>query len=153
MTLYEIDQRIMECWDPETGEILDEQRLDELQMARDTKIENIALWIKNLKSDKEALKAEKESFAQRQKATENRIESLTRYLETALNGEKFKSPKVAITYRKSEQVVIADGTKLIKQYLRYKDPEPDKTAIKEAIKAGKKIKGVTIEERMNMQIK
>ena len=153
MTLYEIDQRIMECWDPETGEILDEQRLDELQIARDTKIENIALWIKNLKSDKEALKAEKESFAQRQKAAENKIESLTRYLEAALNGEKFKTPKVAITYRKSEQIVITDGVQLDDQYLRYKAPEPDKTAIKEAIKSGVEIDGVSLETRMNMQIK
>lgn len=153
MTLYEIDQRIMECCDPETGEILDEQRLDDLQIARDTKIENIALWIKNLKSDKEALKAEKESFAQRQKATENRIESLTRYLETALNGEKFKTPKVAITYRKSEQIVITDGVQLDDQYLRYREPEPDKTAIKEAIKSGVEIDGVSLKTRMNMQIK
>ena len=153
MTLYEIDQRIMECWDPDTGEILDEQRLDELQMARDTKIENIALWIKNLKSDAAAIKAEKDALAQRQKAAESKAELLERYLESALAGETFKTPRVAVTYRKSEQIVITDGVQLDDQYLRYREPEPDKTAIKEAIKSGLEIDGVSLKTRMNMQIK
>ena len=153
MTLYEIDQSIMECWDSETGEILDEQRLDKLMMDRNDKIEGIALYIKNLKSDAAAIKTEKDALAQRQKAAENKAESLSKYLESALSGETFKTARVAVTYRKSEQVVIADGTQLDDQYLRYKAPEPDKTAIKEAIKSGIEIDGVSLETRMNMQIK
>ena len=42
MTIYEIDQAIMECVDFETGEIIDTEQLDELQMERDTKLENVA---------------------------------------------------------------------------------------------------------------
>ena len=68
MNLFEIENEIMNCWDQETGEILDSDRLDQLEMERDTKIENIALYIKNLTADAEALKAEKQSFAERQKA-------------------------------------------------------------------------------------
>ena len=58
MTIYEIDQAIMECVDLETGEIIDTEQLDKLQMERDAKLENVACWIKDLKAEAEALKAE-----------------------------------------------------------------------------------------------
>ena len=93
MNLFEIENEIMNCWDQETGEILDSDRLDQLEMERDTKIENIALYIKNLTADAEALKAEKQSFAERQKAAENKVESLKKYLATYLAGQKFSTPR------------------------------------------------------------
>ncbi len=156
MNLYEINKEMLGCWDAETGEILDEARLDELQIERDEKIENIACWIKNLRAEKDALKAEKEVFAQRQKTVENKIDSLTRYLELALNGESFKTAKTAITYRKSEKVMTKEGFDILRlpeQYLKYKEPDLDKTALKKDIKAGIEIPGVFIETCQNIQIK
>lgn len=58
-TLYEIDSAVMACVDEETGEILDEERLDTLLMERNRKLEGVALWIKNLESDAAAIKAER----------------------------------------------------------------------------------------------
>ena len=58
-TLYEIDKAILECVDAETGEIIDDKALEELELARDNKIENIACWIKNLKADAESYKKER----------------------------------------------------------------------------------------------
>lgn len=58
-TLYEIDEEILNCVDQETGEIIDPEKLAQLQMDFDKKVEGIALWIKNLLSDAEAIKAEK----------------------------------------------------------------------------------------------
>ena len=49
MKLYEIDEAILNCIDTETGEIIDADQLDKLTMERDTKIENVACWIKDLK--------------------------------------------------------------------------------------------------------
>ena len=81
MTLFEIDDAIRKCFvieetdevvDTETGEIFDASYLDNLQMQRDKKIENISKWIKNLDSDIEQLKAQKDSFARRQKAAETK---------------------------------------------------------------------------------
>ena len=43
MKLYEIDQTIMDCIDMESGEIINEELLNNLQMERDAKIENVAL--------------------------------------------------------------------------------------------------------------
>lgn len=57
-TLYEIDEEILNCVDQETGEIIDPEKLAQLQMDFDKKVEGIALWIKNLLSDAEAIKAE-----------------------------------------------------------------------------------------------
>ena len=56
-SLYEIDQAIMACLDFETGEILDADRLNALQMERQDKVESVVLWIKNLAADAIAYKA------------------------------------------------------------------------------------------------
>ena len=87
MTLYEIDKAITDLADPETGEITDFEALDNLQMARDQKIENIACYYKNLVSDAEAIKAEKEALAERQKVAENKAARLKEYLLRATRGE------------------------------------------------------------------
>ena len=151
-TLYEIDKAILECVDAETGEIIDDKALEELELARDNKIENIACWIKNLKADAESYKKEKEVFVQREKAAKNKAESLKRYLEIALGGEKFKTSKVSISYRKSEIVEIDEIEKLSDEFIKI-EIKADKTAIKAAIKEGAEIVGARIVENNNIQIK
>ena len=153
MKLYEIDQAIMDCIDMETGEIVNEELLNDLQMERDAKIENVALWIKELKAEAEALKAEKLAFAERQKVTENKMESLKKWLAYALNGEKFKTVRASVTFRTLDKVEIADIYKLDENYLRYKEPEADKDAIKKAIKAGQEVAGATLVPSTSVIIK
>ena len=151
MTIYEIDQAIMRCVDLETGEIIDTEQLDKLQMERDAKLENVACWIKDLKA--EALKNEKQALAERQKVAENKMESLKKYLAYALDGKAFNSTRASVTFRKSQAVEISDIYKLDENYLRYKEPEADKTAIKEALKAGKEVAGATLVENTSIIIK
>ena len=153
MKLYEIDQAIMDCIDMETGEIVNEELLNDLQMERDAKIENVALWIKELKAEAEALKAEKLAFAERQKVTENKMESLKKWLAYALNGEKFKTVRASVTFRTTDKVEIADIYKLDENYLRYKEPEADKDAIKKALKAGQEVAGATLVPSTSVIIK
>jgi len=150
----EIDRAIQNCIDPETGEILDDtSELDALTLARDEKIENIACYIKNLKADAEAIRTEEKKLAERRKTCENRAEWLKKYLANNLQGEKFKSPRVAVSWRRSQAVVVEDIWKLPKDYLRYKDPEPDKTAIKDAIKKGFDVEGAELVDNLSMVIK
>lgn len=158
--LYDIEQSILDCFDAETGELLDTERLSELELARDKKIENIALYIKNLKSDVEAYKHEKEVFAEKERVAKNKAESLKNYLQQYLAGEKFSTSKVSISYRKSEVVDIADESKFIEyaqknneSLLSYKTPTINKTAVKELLKEGEVVEGASIVQRQNMQIK
>lgn len=151
--LYEINNQILECVDVETGEIVDVDKLQELQLQFDQKVEGIGCWIKNLLSEAKALKEEKDNLAARQKACENKAESLKEYLQTALGGQKFKTAKVSISYRKSESVDVSDISLLSDEYLKFKEPEADKTKLKKALKAGEDIKGAVLVEKNNIQIK
>jgi hypothetical protein len=155
MNLYQIDNEILGCVDADTGEIIDIDKLEELQIERDAKVENLGLWIKNLDAEAEALKAEKMAFAKRQQAAENKRDSLKKYLASYLEGTPFKSTKVNISFRKSETLEITDDGlfDLPDEYLRFKQPDVDKAALKKAIKEGKQFAGVCIVENQNIQIK
>lgn len=153
MNIYEIDKAIMECIDEETGEVLDEEKLTALSMERDMKIENVCLWIKDLKAEAEALKAEKDALAARQKAKEEKIESLKAWLQKALAGQKFETPRCQVGFRKSKKVVVDDILSVPDEYMKYSDPVPDKVAIKKAIADGMEIAGAHIEETESMTVK
>ena len=160
MKLYEIDNEILECIDLETGEIIDTDKLEALQMERDAKIENVACWIKDLKAEAEAIKAEKLALAERQKVAENKAESLKKWLAYALQGKKFSTAKCSISFRNTESVEITpEGlTNLMRggkdELLTYKEPEPNKTAIKQAIKNdGLNIQGVQLVQNTSTIIK
>lgn len=142
--------------DEETGEILNYDELEALEVERNEKIEGIALWVKNLESDADQYAKEADAFAKKKKAAQNKAERLKEYLDFTLKGDKFKadSGKVEITYRKSERVEVDDVKELPAEYVSVvTEYKPDKTAIKKAIKDGEAIKGAHLEVRNNIQIK
>lgn len=167
MTLYEIDQGILGCIDPETGEISDFEKFDALQMARDIKIENVAHLITNYEGDIKLCVAQIQAFEDEIGKVENRIESIKRqikslekYLHYALNGEKYKSANMSISFRTMQKVEIdvENVLDLPAEFIRYPEPkapapQADKNAIKEAINAGKEVKGAHIVEGLSVTIK
>ena len=155
MTIYDIEAEIMDCIDQETGEVIDLDRLNALEMERDKKISNVACWIKDLKAEAEAIKAEKQALDKRQKAAENKAESLKEWLSGILQGEKFKDSRCAISYRRSERVDFADSFdyNTLPDSMKKITIEPKKTEIKEFLKAGGEIEGVRMEESTSMQIR
>ena len=137
---------------------IDIDKLNELQLEKDAKIENVACWIKELKAEAEAIKAEKLVLAERQKVAENKAESLKKWLAYALDGQKFKTSKCSISYRKSESVEVTEEglNNLMKEHdelLTYKAPEPNKKAIKDALKDGLSVEGVRLESNTSVIIK
>lgn len=150
--LYEIDKEIMNCVDEETGEIIDFDKLSELQMRFDEKVENIGCCIKNLLAEAKMLKEEKDNLSKRQKVCENKAGSLKQYLSDILDGQKFKTTKVSISYRKSEAVNIYGPDLVPEKYLKYA-PSINKAEAKRDIKAGKIIPGISLETKQNIQIK
>lgn len=155
-TLYEINEQIQKAielgFDPETGEILDASALEQLQMDRDEKIENICLYIKDLTAEAKALADEAKALSERKERSARKAESLKNYLQAMLNGQKWKSSKAVVSYRKTQAVVIDDADALKPEFLRIKK-EPDKTAIKEVLKAGADVAGAHLEDRQSMSIK
>ena len=152
MNLYEIDNEILDCVDVETGEIFDEDKFEALSMERDAKVENICLWIKNLKAEAEALKAEKMAFAERQKRAENKMEQLKKYITGYLDGTPFKTERVKVSFRKSESLEIFDDTNVPDDYIKIKR-EVMKDELKKAIKCGLFVDGAEIVVKQNIQIK
>ena len=160
MTLYEIEQAILDCLDLETGEVLDVKKLNALQIERTAKLEGVVLWIKNLLADVEAYEKEIATFVARKKTAENKVESLKNYLAYALNGEKFNTTKCAVSYRKSQIADIKDEaafkTWAIANHpdmLTIQEPKINKNEVKRCLKDGESIPGAALVERQNIQIK
>lgn len=162
MTLYEIDNAIIDILeksiDPETGEFISDEFLDDyeqLQMDRTEKIENIGLYIKNLEADAKAIKDELKNLTARAKTMENRAEHLRYYLQSSLNGEKFSTPRLSVSFRHAKRVEVDDDylDVIPEQFLRFKDPEPDKKAIADALKSGEYVPGCSLVDNVSMIIK
>lgn len=151
--LYEINKSIMDCVDEETGEIIDIEKLNDLNMQFDEKVENIACFIKNLLADAKAIKEEECNLASRRKSCENKAASLKKYLSDALNGQKFKTAKVSISYRKTESVDIENMKDVPEEYLKIAEPTVDKASAKKVMKSGIEIPGLRLSESKNIQIR
>ena len=160
--LYEIDQEILDCVDRETGEILDSEKLDALQMERGRKLEGVALWVKDLTAEAEAVKAEADKLNARKKALDSKIDSIKTWLAAALNGEKLKTARCSVYQTHSQKLAVADEGKLIsflqtlekpERFLRFKEPELQKDEIKKALKDGFVIPGAALETTESVVIK
>lgn len=151
--LYEIDAAILACVDLETGEIIDEAQLHALQMEREQKVESVALWYKNLLSDAAQYAAEEAYFKKKKQTATAKAERLKAYLQDALQGDKYSSTRVSITYRTSPRVIVDDVRDLPPRFVRFAEPEAKKTEIMAAIKAGEEINGARIENNQSIIIK
>ena len=161
--LYEIDQEILDCVDEETGEILDTERLDALQMEREAKLEGVALWIKDLRAEADAVKAESDKLTARKKALDNKIDGLKNWLLFALNGEKLKTARCSVYQTHSTKLNVIDEQSTVnwiqthckepEEFLRFTLPEIRKDAVKAELKTGKEIPGVALEETESVVIK
>lgn len=154
MTLYELTgaMRDFELEVNEDGEITNADELDNIEMAWNDKCENLCLYIKNLKAELTAVKEEEKTFKQRAKVLSNKIDKLTDYLKTNLKGEKFRTSKVSVTYRKSD-VVVCESPQLLDPRFQKVKIEVDKTGIKQAIKSGEKVTGAHLEENVSVILK
>lgn len=151
MKLYEIDEQIASLID-EDGCITDEKKFDDLQMARSEKIENVGLYVKNLRADVDAYKNEIKAFQERKEQAEHKIESLENWLQYALDGARLKTDRIQISYRKSTRVEIDEDAKLPKEFVKI-TATPNKAEIKRYLNQGFELPGVRLEEHQNMTIK
>lgn len=148
-----------EVTDAERGDTITlAEALDRLALDRDTKAENIGLWVKDLVAEAAAIKAEEAALAKRRRTAERRAESLKQYLAECLAGEKFKTARVAISFRHSKAVEISPETEtrlVAEQSPRYCVAKwtVSKTLVKDALESGEDIPGAAIVERVSTVIK
>jgi len=152
LKLYEIDSAIEALVDPDTGELLDFEEFERMQMERDKKIEGVLRWYKNEIAEANAIKAEAAALTERAQAKQKKAEGIKGYLQYATAGTPFKCAVGEISYRSSQAVVISEDVELPDEYMRIKR-EPDKKALAEILKQGTFIPGVELVSRTNMTIK
>lgn len=154
MTFYEIDEALSKCFDEETGEILNEEDFEKLNEARDDKIEGIGLMIKNREALKDEIDNEIKRLRDRKLTLENQVENTKAFLARLLDGQKFETARVRMSWRKSKAVEIADESILPDEYIVTKTTTaPDKKKIKEALAEGKTIGGCNLRETNNLSVK
>ena len=128
-------------------------KLEALKEERERKLENVALFYKETLVEVEALKEEARKLTERARIAQNRADGLKAYLVSSLNGEELKTARVAVTYRKSQSVDIDEELLPKKYFVRKVEEKPDKKAILEHLKNGKRILGAELIEKRNIQIK
>lgn len=163
MHLYEITsdyRNLLARVDDEDG-VLDETLeadLDAIAGDLATKTDACAVIMAELDADAAALKAEEQRLARRRKAVEANRERLANYVVRCLAGadiRKVQGARFTVSLRASESVVVdCDPTHLPEALRREKlVVEPDKAAIKAALKLGTAIAGCSIVTRDSLQVK
>jgi len=154
----EIDA-LMDSAIDETGEIVNEVALaqaDDLIRERSVLLTDLAAWVKWAEQTRmaeidariEQLQKDKSRFG---KAVEFAKKAITANLK---EGDKLKTDDVSVSWRKAEAVIVTDAAFLPERFQRVKTTiEADKKALKEALTAGEKIAGVSIETRHSLVIK
>ena len=158
--LYEINadlEALLSQVDEETGEVLiDPEALDALLMERTEKLEGVALMVKNLAAEATAIKTEEDVLKKRRQTLEKKKDGLTKYLSSALDGEKFETAKVAVSYRRSVSAKVVDEDAFwqnpAEAFVRTKR-EANIEAIKAALKDGGIVPGAALVENISMNVK
>ena len=147
---YDYEQALRDTLDGIGGELED-------------KAADIAVIIKEMNAEAAALREEEYNLAERRRAKENRVRWLTQYLADnmlAAGLAKVDKPRATLSFRKSKGVKIDDEEGFIlwaetarqSRFLNVKTTV-NKTAIRDALKAGDELPGAVIEERQSLQIK
>ena len=131
----------------------------------EVKAENIGAYIKELTAAAKYLKAEEEALSKRRRAKEKQAEWLKKYLlesMQAIGRKKIDRPMAVLSIRTNPESVRFDDENAFitlcqrdgsDDYLRYKAPEINRSAVKEALQAGQKIEGASLIHTQTVTIK
>lgn len=160
MRLYDIDVNLRALWNKiaeQEGEITEEdmQMLNELEIAKNDKLEGYGVIIREMKSEIDECDTEMKRIKEIADRKKNAMERLKKSLQEFMIGneiDKFESVKVKLSFRKSQSLEIEEDAIIPEDLMRIKK-EPDKTAIKEFIVNGGELQGVHLLDKKNIQIK
>lgn len=162
--LYEITQDYLQILSMMEDPELDPQTLADTMEAvegeLEIKAENYAKVIRNLEGDIAAIKVELDRLSAKKKTLENNIKTMKSALQMAMEATgktKFKTELFSFNIQKNAPTVVIDASdpnNIPPDFLKFKDPEVDKTAIKAAIQNGMDLTGVAhLEQSESLRIK
>lgn len=135
------------------------EQQEQTQSALFSKADNVCYYIDSLLGQADFREQQAKRLQDLADADRRRAETFKKtmlYVLERLHPErtKFSLPTHELSVRRSSAVVIEDETAIPKDYLRIKTvASPDKSAIKQALKAGTPVPGCSIEERKSWSIK
>lgn len=163
MKLYEINRELEKIIDvdgmsvdEETGEIIDKEALNALQMQRDEKIENIGCFILNLISDAKQLDEEAKKLKARADGAKKKADWLKGYLTSQVKaGEKMNFTRCRIGWIKSKRVIFTVSPEELPGEFKTTKVTitGNKTAMKKALTEGRGMEYARLEEVNNIQVK
>jgi len=156
-TLGEIYSQLPAKLEGEVSEQELQEYLDSLEIQIEDKVKNVFAYSKNLELYGNAIEDEIKRLKDLKKGYINRAEALKKYISYCMlkNGIKSVDTKIArFSFLKSTAVNIVNEELIPEQFMVTKTTvQPDKTAIKKAIKAGEEVPGALLDERDNLQIR
>lgn len=160
MNLYEINAEILKLMESvdENGEMPMSvfSALSDLAVVESEKLESLGLIIKNLAAESDAIKREIDTFTDRKKTLDNKINGIKEYVTGYLLGwekRKFETARVVLSIRPSVAVVLDDEKLIPEKYLIPQEPKISKTLIKEDLVLGVTVPGAVLEHRNNLQVR
>ena len=163
MNLFEINQHLKAIVnngfsvDLETGELLfDDSQLGSLEETKANKFLAIAKMIKEKEAFAKSIKEQEKSMEERRKNVENEVLRLKEWALFNMNeSDKFEDAQIKVSYSKgSESVEVENIEKLDPKFITEKYIHTaDKKALKDALKAGELIEGVTLKRTPSLRIK
>ena len=164
MTLYDLTNDYMELLELAEDPDIDEQAfmdtLEGIEGALEDKADNYAKCMRMLEADAKGIKAEEERLAKRRKTIEgnvSRMKSALQYAMEATGKTKFKTQLFSFNVQNNPASVVIDEPdvdNIPERFLKYKDPEIDRKAIKDAINAGEDLEGLAhLEQTESLRIK
>ena len=162
--LYEITQDYLQILSMMEDPELDPQTLADTMEAvegeLEIKAENYAKVMKNLEADVAGIKAEIDRLSERKKTIENNIKRMKEALQVSMETTgktKFKTELFSFSVRNNAPKVVMDEEyieNVPERFLKYKDPEINRTAIKEAIQSGEDLEGLAhLEKSTSLSIR
>lgn len=130
----------------------------------DKKAESIGAWVKELEADAEEMRKAEREIAQRRRAKESLVKRLKDYLLREMistDRKKIDQPLVRISVRNNAETAQFEDEPAFVEWakenaddlLRYAEPEINRTAVKEYLKQGGTIDGVTLGRSRSLIIK
>ncbi len=159
MKLFEMDDKIEALladpavMDPETGELLDEGPLKELEGEKERIVLYLGRYALGELTEADAVQAHVDRLAKRATGHRNRAKSLKHYIaQSCAKGDKFKDDTVKVRIGEVVSVDVFDEAEVPEKY-KVQPPLPemrvDKKAIREHLDGGGRVEGAQLARRRN----